>query len=109
VIEGALAVGAEQLTLEVRMSNTGAQDLYRRFGFVPGGARKAYYSDNGEDALVMWAHDIATPEYRERLDAVAASVPGSTTVEAVEVTERTPVAAAVHPARTGAAEGEAAS
>ena len=51
--------GAEQLTLEVRCRNAGAQALYRRFGFAPAGVRKAYYADNGEDALVMWAHDIA--------------------------------------------------
>ncbi|MFQ3545509.1 ribosomal protein S18-alanine N-acetyltransferase [Halobacillus rhizosphaerae] len=46
--------GAVQLSLEVRVSNTGAQHLYRKFGLVPGGIRKNYYTDNGEDALVMW-------------------------------------------------------
>jgi ribosomal-protein-alanine N-acetyltransferase len=71
VVRGAIELGARQLTLEVRMSNTGAQELYRRFGFAPGGARKAYYADNGEDALVMWAHDVATPAYAERLAALA--------------------------------------
>lgn len=43
-----------QLTLEVRASNAGAQRLYRELGFLPVGARKRYYSDNGEDALIMW-------------------------------------------------------
>ena len=56
--------GVEQLTLEVRMSNAGAQELYRRFGFAPAGVRRGYYVDNGEDALVMWAHDIATAGVR---------------------------------------------
>ncbi|RWZ50109.1 ribosomal-protein-alanine N-acetyltransferase [Halobacillus fulvus] len=46
--------GAIQLSLEVRVSNTAAQHMYRKFGLVPGGIRKNYYSDNGEDALVMW-------------------------------------------------------
>ena len=46
----------EALTLEVRVSNEVAQALYRSFGFAPAGARKAYYADNGEDALVMWRH-----------------------------------------------------
>jgi [ribosomal protein S18]-alanine N-acetyltransferase len=39
--------------LEVRVSNRGAQFLYRKFGFKPIGIRQQYYSDNGEDAIVM--------------------------------------------------------
>lgn len=50
----AIDQGAIQLSLEVRVSNTAAQHMYRKFGLVPGGIRKRYYSDNGEDALVMW-------------------------------------------------------
>ncbi|MCA0970421.1 ribosomal protein S18-alanine N-acetyltransferase [Halobacillus litoralis] len=50
----AIEHGAIQLSLEVRVSNTAAQHMYRKFGLVPGGIRKRYYSDNGEDALVMW-------------------------------------------------------
>ena len=42
------------ITLEVRVSNTPAQNLYTKFGFVNEGIRKKYYSDNGEDALIMW-------------------------------------------------------
>ncbi|MCU1370872.1 MAG: ribosomal-protein-alanine acetyltransferase [Ilumatobacteraceae bacterium] len=68
LVRQARLLGAEQLTLEVRVSNRGAQELYRSLGFAPGGARKAYYSDNGEDALVMWAHGIATDEYDTRLE-----------------------------------------
>ena len=44
---------ALRVTLDVRRSNDSAQRLYRSFGFVPTGVRKGYYSDNGEDALVM--------------------------------------------------------
>ena len=44
-------------TLEVRVSSTGAQELYRRFGFVPAGIRPRYY-ENTEDAIVMWCNDI---------------------------------------------------
>jgi len=44
--------GAANAYLEVRMSNTGAQRFYRRFGFVPTYIRRGYY-ENGEDALVM--------------------------------------------------------
>jgi ribosomal-protein-alanine N-acetyltransferase len=84
--EAALERGATALTLEVRVSNEPAQALYRRFGFVPAGARKAYYPPDaghaeGEDALVMWAHDIDQPEFRRRIDAIAAAVPGTTRLE----------------------------
>jgi ribosomal-protein-alanine N-acetyltransferase len=43
-----------QYTLEVRQSNEGAIELYRRFGFRAAGLRRRYYQDNGEDALIMW-------------------------------------------------------
>lgn len=42
------------LSLEVRVSNIIAQKMYRKYGLVPGGIRKNYYTDNQEDALVMW-------------------------------------------------------
>ncbi|MFC7749630.1 ribosomal protein S18-alanine N-acetyltransferase [Paenibacillus thermoaerophilus] len=51
----AVSRGAERMTLEVRVSNTVAQNLYRKLGFVPSGIRPQYYSDNNEDALMMWA------------------------------------------------------
>lgn len=46
--------GAEMMSLEVRVTNTVAQNLYRKLNFQDGGIRKGYYTDNGEDALVMW-------------------------------------------------------
>ncbi len=72
---------ARNLTLEVRLSNHGAQDLYRRFGFVPVGVRKNYYQETNEDALVMWAHDIDTPDYAAMLSALERSIPGETRYE----------------------------
>jgi ribosomal-protein-alanine N-acetyltransferase len=63
---------AQHLTLEVRVSNVGAQALYHEFGFVPAGVRKNYYSEVHEDALVMWAHDIHTDDYRLRLEGIEA-------------------------------------
>lgn len=48
-------LGARRMTLEVRVSNERAQRLYRKYGFVPSGIRPGYYSDNREDALIMWA------------------------------------------------------
>jgi [ribosomal protein S18]-alanine N-acetyltransferase len=73
--------GAHQLSLEVRMGNTGAQALYHRFGFQPAGIRKNYYTETNEDALVMWASDIDSAEYRQRLDARAAELDGPTVVD----------------------------
>ena len=71
----ALRRGAEALTLEVRASASGAQELYRTFGFAPAGMRIGYYEAlidepcaGREDAIVMWCHDIQGAEYRSRLD-----------------------------------------
>lgn len=61
LVSQVIDAGARHLTLEVRPSNTGAQALYRRFGMAPVGVRKNYYPD--EDALIMWVHDIDTPDY----------------------------------------------
>jgi ribosomal-protein-alanine N-acetyltransferase len=41
-------------TLEVRVSNSGAIQLYERLGFESRGIRRGYYTDNREDALIMW-------------------------------------------------------
>jgi len=69
------------LTLEVRASARGAQDMYRHFGLRPEGARKEYYSNPNEDAVVMWVRGIDTMEYRQLLDglerrATGVAVPG---------------------------------
>ncbi|WP_141434462.1 ribosomal protein S18-alanine N-acetyltransferase [Bacillus sp. 03113] len=49
-------MGAKTMTLEVRISNHIAQNLYRKLGFKDGAIRKKYYTDNQEDALVMWVN-----------------------------------------------------
>ncbi|MBM7565159.1 ribosomal protein S18-alanine N-acetyltransferase [Paenibacillus sacheonensis] len=51
----ALLFGARRMTLEVRVSNEVAKRLYAKLGFEPSGIRPGYYSDNMEDALIMWA------------------------------------------------------
>ena len=84
----AAAAGARHLTLEVRVGNEPAQALYRRFGFYPAGVRKNYYVETNEDALVMWADDIDTPAYRERLERIEAAVPGTTLVDGGEDGDR---------------------
>ena len=65
-VELALRREQEVLTLECRVSNTGAQALYERYGFERVGVRRRYYTDNNEDALIMTTPPIHTPEYRER-------------------------------------------
>lgn len=54
LIEVCLEDSINSITLEVRKSNEIAQNLYRKYGFKPGGIRKEYYSDNREDAIIMW-------------------------------------------------------
>ena len=58
-------IGAQRVTLEVRVSNSVAQYLYRKYGFMVVGTRKRYYSDNNEDAYIMTTEIINTSSYRD--------------------------------------------
>lgn len=75
LIGAAVDMGAEAVSLEVRVTNWGAQRLYGRFGFRAVGVRKNYYQEINEDALIMWLDDIRTPEYRRRLRNLMEGVP----------------------------------
>jgi [ribosomal protein S18]-alanine N-acetyltransferase len=77
LIQTAIDMGARAVSLEVRVSNWGAQRLYTRFGFRPVGVRKGYYQETGEDALVMWADDVHTAEYERLLEGIIDDVPES--------------------------------
>lgn len=57
LMDDARKEGIKEFTLEVRPSNEAAIALYRKFGFDSEGRRKAYYQDNGEDALIMWRRE----------------------------------------------------
>ncbi|HEV3401460.1 MAG TPA: ribosomal protein S18-alanine N-acetyltransferase [Acidimicrobiales bacterium] len=81
LVREAIARGATSLTLEVRIGNRSAQELYRHFGFRPAGIRKNYYVETNEDALVMWADEVDTPEYAERLAGIEAGIPGVTLLD----------------------------
>jgi len=67
----AINEGVSRFTLEVRASNVPAQNLYRKFGFVPVAVRKRYYAPEQEDAVVMWIDQANTAAYRSRLAAMA--------------------------------------
>jgi len=67
MIEEAILQNASHITLEVRESNRVAQCLYRKYGFHEAAIRKSYYTDNGENAIVMWAVEIDTSRYQQQL------------------------------------------
>jgi len=67
LFEIAVAMSAEWLTLEVRASNLPAQRLYEKYGFRRAGVRRRYYSDNNEDALIMWTERLKDRTVRDRL------------------------------------------
>jgi ribosomal-protein-alanine N-acetyltransferase len=75
LIDEARRMGAQAVSLEVRVTNWGAQRLYGRFGFRPVGVRKNYYQETNEDALVMWTDDIRTPEYEGQLRHLISEIP----------------------------------
>ncbi len=64
IISLSLRSNARLITLEVRVSNKGAQSLYRKYGFVEVGRRYGYYPDNHEDAFIMNTDRLNTPGYR---------------------------------------------
>jgi [ribosomal protein S18]-alanine N-acetyltransferase len=70
LIDEALERGAAWMTLEVRESNSVAQRLYRKYGFTTVTMRRGYYSDDNESALVMWAGNLKSELYRNRLEVL---------------------------------------
>jgi ribosomal-protein-alanine N-acetyltransferase len=75
LVRTGLAHGARHLTLEVRVGNDPAIALYRRFGMAPVGVRPNYYPESGDDALIMWARDIDSEAYDQRLAEIEREAP----------------------------------
>ena len=74
IFERAEKLGAEWLTLEVRASNLAAQRLYEKYGFRPAGVRRRYYSDNNEDAIIMWTERLRDRAVRDRIARLRATL-----------------------------------
>lgn len=74
LLDLALARHAREATLEVRLSNVPARRLYEKYGFRPVGLRPRYYSDNGEDALIMTTEPLAGSTMRARIARLRAAV-----------------------------------
>jgi [ribosomal protein S18]-alanine N-acetyltransferase len=68
--ELSLEMGAQRMTLEVRVSNAAAQALYAAFGFSVVGRRLRYYTDDGEDALIMSTPPLTDAGLRRRVAAL---------------------------------------
>ncbi len=64
MLERCLGQSIKWVTLEVRVSNYSAQNLYYKYGFQSAGLRHKYYQDNNEDALIMTTPDISSKEFR---------------------------------------------
>lgn len=74
LFDEAIRRGASMLTLEVRVSNTIAQRLYEKYGMSAQGVRARYYTDNGEDAYIMWSQSLRDPAYRARLEELRMNI-----------------------------------
>jgi ribosomal-protein-alanine N-acetyltransferase len=74
MIERSIELGAHEVTLEVRVSNHVAQNLYRKYGFEVVGRRPGYYRDNNEDADLMTVSGVYTPQYQARLKSLRAAL-----------------------------------
>lgn len=68
LMKAAVYLGSRKMTLEVRVSNFTAQSLYEKLGFRGTGVRKGYYSDNHEDALIMWVDLPSAGEQKEEIE-----------------------------------------
>ncbi len=67
-IDLATELKARIITLEVRVSNTAAQSLYQKYGFIRVGLRRGYYTDNNEDAILMSVEDITSALFQAHLN-----------------------------------------
>jgi ribosomal-protein-alanine N-acetyltransferase len=74
LFDEAIRRGATWVTLEVRVSNDVAQQLYQKWGMSVQSRRPHYYSDNGEDAYVMWSRSLRDPQHLTEIAELRANL-----------------------------------
>ena len=89
LLDRAVERRAREATLEVRLSNMPARRLYEKYGFRPVGIRPRYYSDNGEDALIMTTDALASAAMRDRIARLRAAL-AARPLDATDVPEEAP-------------------
>ena len=80
VIDDCYLAKIKYITLEVRVSNTAAINLYSKYGFSSFGTRKGYYQDNNEDALIMWTKNIFFDEFKNNYENVIKALEDKITI-----------------------------
>ena len=85
LFDEALRRNAQWVTLEVRVSNSPAQALYEKYGFTRQGVRRRYYSDNGEDAYIMWSPSLRDPDYLRQFQTLKSELRARLAREAIVV------------------------
>ncbi len=76
IIDDCYSAKIKYITLEVRVSNTPAINLYTKYGFSSFGTRKKYYQDNNEDALIMWTKNIFFEEFKQQYEKITKDLEG---------------------------------
>ena len=84
LLEEAIRHKARRATLEVRESNVVAQNLYRKYGFQPAAIRRAYYTDNHENAIVMWVDNLGGIAFNSRFEELKIHLQQDTVETAAE-------------------------
>jgi ribosomal-protein-alanine N-acetyltransferase len=74
MLDRAVELGGDLATLEVRVSNVAAQSLYQRYGFAKVGLRPHYYSDRGEDALIMTTKHLTSAAFQSGFQPLKAEL-----------------------------------
>lgn len=84
LLDQSMVLHAQLVTLEVRVSNTTAQQLYDKYSFAVVGQRRGYYTDNGEDALLMTTPSLHDLDYQAELIRLAHALRARLIADVVE-------------------------
>lgn len=81
IIDDCYLAKIKYITLEVRVSNTPAINLYSKYGFTSFGTRKGYYQNNNEDALIMWTKNIFFDEFKNHYEQTIKDLEGKINIK----------------------------